>query len=104
MKSQFFKLIFDMYNKMGDSISMQYGGSVAHHAQMGKKKGYGISEIITSVKRHYNNVVTDPSRQRVINLFLGIYKPIFHKTPIWQISDEENHTRDARRIVKLFHI
>lgn len=51
-----------MYNKMGDVISMQYGGSIAHHAQMGKKKGFGLNEIWTSLVRHYNNNVTDPSR------------------------------------------
>lgn len=39
MKTSFFNLVFDLYNNMGDTISMQYGGSVAHHAQMGKKKG-----------------------------------------------------------------
>jgi len=60
MKSEFFNLIFEMYNKMGDSISMQYGGSVAHHANMGKKKKLG--EMITGIKRHINNVYTDYSK------------------------------------------
>ena len=64
MKSSFFNVVFEMYNKMGDSISMQYGGSIAHHAQMGKKKGVGggISEMWTSIVRHYHNVYVDPSR------------------------------------------
>lgn len=104
LKSQFFKLIFDMYNKMGDSISMQYGGSIAHHAQMGKKKSFGLNEVWTSIIRHYNNVYIDPDRQRVINLFLGIYKPLFHKVAIWNITDEENHKGNYKRVVKLNHI
>jgi len=62
MKSEFFNAIFEMYNNMGDSISIQYGGSIAHHASMGKKKGLGLNEVITSVKRHFNNVVIDPSK------------------------------------------
>ena len=41
MKSEFFNLVFEMYNKMGDSISVQYGGSIAHHSSMGKKKKIG---------------------------------------------------------------
>ena len=32
MKSTFFMMIFEMYNSMGDAISMQYGSSIAHHA------------------------------------------------------------------------
>lgn len=47
---------------MGDSISIQYGGSIAHHAGMGKKKGLGLGEIITSIVRHYSNVYTDPNK------------------------------------------
>lgn len=62
MKSEFFNSFFEMYNKMGDTISIQYGGSIAHHSSMGKKKGLGIGEIVTSVKRHFNNVVIDPSK------------------------------------------
>jgi hypothetical protein len=32
MSSDFFKHITDMYNEMGDMISLQYGGSIAHHS------------------------------------------------------------------------
>jgi hypothetical protein len=62
MKSDFFNRIFEMYNKMGDVISMQYGGSIAHHASMGKKKGLGLGEMYTSIKRHWNNMYIDPSK------------------------------------------
>lgn len=88
MKSEFFNSFLEMYNKMGDSISIQYGGSIAHHASMGKKKGLGVGELITSVKRHFNNVVIDPSKQRVFNLFLGIFIPSENAIPIWNILDE----------------
>ena len=64
MKSHFFNLIFELYNAMGDKISMQYGGSAAHHAQMGKKKGLGggIGEGWTALVRHLNNNYSDPGR------------------------------------------
>ena len=34
-----------------------------------------LPELITSVKRHYNNNFRDPFRQSMINLFLGVFKP-----------------------------
>lgn len=64
MKSTLFRQLTGMYDEMGDRISMQYGGSVAHHAQMGGKKGVLAiaSELVTSVKRHLNNNFSDPYR------------------------------------------
>ena len=75
MTSDLFKSITSMYDEMGDQISMQYGGSIAHHAQLGKKKGFFAiaGELITSVKRHLANNFSDPHRQMAINLLLGIY-------------------------------
>jgi hypothetical protein len=66
---------------MGDAISLQYGGSIAHHAQLNQKKGIfaSIPELMTSVKRHFANNLTDPQRQKAINLFLGIYQPMKSK-------------------------
>ena len=63
---------------MGDMISVQYGGSIAHHAQLPKNSKFimkQIPELITSVKRHYNNNFKDPLRQSMINLVLGVYQP-----------------------------
>jgi len=62
---------------------------------MGKKKGLGLGEIFTSVKRHWNNLYTDPSKQRVLNLFLGIYVPLNNpEEPLWQMRDDvELHQR-----------
>lgn len=59
-----FKQVTGMYDEMGDQISLQYGGSIAHHAQLGKKKGFlaVASELITSVKRHLANNFSDPHR------------------------------------------
>jgi len=65
LKSTLFNAIVDMYSKMGDVISMQYGGSIAHHSQLQKnQKAFmnSIPELITSVKRHYNNNFKDPIR------------------------------------------
>ena len=75
LQSDLFKEIVDMYNEMGDTISMQYGGSIAHHSQLNEKKGIfkAVPEWVTGIKRHLANNFSDPYRQSVINLFLGIY-------------------------------
>lgn len=78
LKSTLFNLLLNMYNLMGDMISVQYGGSIAHHAQLPKNSKFimkQIPELITSVKRHYNNNFKDPLRQSMINLVLGVYQP-----------------------------
>jgi len=87
IKSQFFNHIFDIYNKMGDVISIQYGGSTAHHGSITKKKKglASLGDVLTSIKRHYNNVVTDPGRQRIYNLLLGIFNPMNSSLPIWKL-------------------
>lgn len=36
LKSTLFNTVVALYNTMGDEISMQYGGSIAHHAQLQK--------------------------------------------------------------------
>lgn len=79
-----------MYEEMGDHISLQYGGSIAHHAQVGQKKGKlsSISELLTSFKRHLANNFTDPQKQNVFNLFLGIYQPLKNKSALWNINDD----------------
>jgi len=64
MKSDLFRHITTMYNEMGDIISLQYGGSIAHHSQLSKKKGLlqSLPELVTSVKRHLANNFFDPQR------------------------------------------
>ena len=61
---------------MGDAISLQYGGSEAHHTALTKKKNFfknALPELITSMQRHYANNFLDPKRQNNINLFLGVF-------------------------------
>jgi len=63
LQSEFYKQIFGMFEDMGDHISLQYGGSIAHHAAVGKKgKLSSISELLTSFKRHLANNFTDPQK------------------------------------------
>ena len=76
----------EMYERMGDFISLQYGGSIAHRKKifkrMNKKRP---NEFITSIKRHFNNTITDQAKQYSFDIFLGLYQPFKHQSPIWTI-------------------
>ena len=47
-----------MYQRNGDLLSLQYGGSIAH-----KQNTSHTFEFMTSIKRHYNNSFTDQEKQ-----------------------------------------
>jgi len=71
---------------MGDYISLQYGGSIAHRTNLqSKSSNKGQLEFVTSIKRYYNNTFYDHNKQNAINLFLKIHKPLVSPTPIWDV-------------------
>ena len=81
--SQMVTVLSELYDLMGDTLALQYAGSVAH------KKYQLISrprmmkhskELFISIHRHYSNVV-DGDKQHATNLFLGLYKP--KEQPRW---------------------
>ena len=51
-----------MYQRNGDLLSLQYGGSIAH-----KQNTSHTFEFMTSIKRHYNNSFTDQEKQVLLN-------------------------------------
>lgn len=78
--SNIFEALIDMYSVLGDRIALQYGGSEAHKkmstGKQGEKQKSSSSkggELLTSVKRYYNNAFTDDTKQHAINVFLGYY-------------------------------
>lgn len=68
---------------------------------MGKKKVLGLGEALTGIRRHLANYVTDPGRQKVMNLFLGIYNPLNNHTPIWQMQDDAELHQNFNKIVNV---
>jgi hypothetical protein len=71
----------EMWRRLGDLISMQYGGSRAHQ----QKGGRQISKILTSMNRHLSNNFRDNVKQLNISLFLGEFRPEFSNIDLWQI-------------------
>lgn len=79
------------FEVLGDEISLQYGGSIAHKASLNKKKSIFkgvLPELWTSVKRHWANNFSDASKQGAINLFLGMYNPSENETPLWNLDND----------------
>ena len=88
-------ILLDMYERMGDAIALQYGGSQMHRQVKGDAtplppppssrtapalfssmiKAKQPKELITSIVRHYQNSFQDNSKQDAMNLFLGLYRP-----------------------------
>ncbi len=77
----------EMYENLGNLISLQYGGSLAHKQNKEIKTSNRNFEFLTSIRRHFNNNFTDLNKQNQIDLFLGIYLP--HTDSRAQIWDEE---------------
>jgi hypothetical protein len=50
------------YEELGDLISIQYGSSLAHKQKVSQTKTKKL-EFLTSIKRHFNNNITDSDRQ-----------------------------------------
>lgn len=64
----------DMYEKSGNQLAIQYGGSeLAHTIQTFNTTNF--FDTWTSLKRYIHNVFSDTEKQMSINLFLGCFKP-----------------------------
>ena len=68
----FAKTLINFFNKMGDFISLQYCGSHAHKKEENNSSIgqliWQVPDIMTSIKRHYSNVVIDPRKQVLYNI------------------------------------
>jgi hypothetical protein len=74
-----------MYEKLGDRLAIQYGGSQAHKKVTGqpigsteKSKAAKSTEMFTSFKRYVSNSFLDKNKQDAINLVLGHFVPHKH--------------------------
>ncbi|KAG0615581.1 hypothetical protein M758_5G052900 [Ceratodon purpureus] len=85
--------LMDMYQNMGDSLALQYGGSEAHNyvfpERQGKWKATTQSqEFLKSIRRYYSNTITDGEKQDAMNLFLGHFQPQEGKPALWELETD----------------
>ncbi|XP_020586302.1 phosphoinositide phosphatase SAC2-like [Phalaenopsis equestris] len=97
MDSHLFDDVMDSYEKMGDTLALQYGGSAAHNKIFCDKRGQWKAatqsqEFFRTVQRYYSNTYTDPLKQDAINVFLGYFQPQKDKAALWELDSDQHYS------------
>jgi len=85
--------LMDMYQRLGDDLAIQYGGSTAHNTIFQRERGASRAaaqsqDFLTSLKRFYSNTYTDQDKQAALNLFLGNFWPETGKPTLWDLDTD----------------
>ncbi|KAL2932991.1 Phosphoinositide phosphatase SAC2 [Bienertia sinuspersici] len=89
------KMLMGLYEAMGDTLALQYGGSAAHNKIFSDIKGHWKAatqsqEFIRTLQRYLNNAYMDPEKQDAINLFLGHFQPDVNKPALWELDSDQH--------------
>eukprot|EP00252_Welwitschia_mirabilis_P005352 TRINITY_DN1585_c0_g1_i1.p1 TRINITY_DN1585_c0_g1~~TRINITY_DN1585_c0_g1_i1.p1 ORF type:complete len:724 (-),score=140.02 TRINITY_DN1585_c0_g1_i1:193-2364(-) len=100
--------LMGLYEMMGDTLALQYGGSTAHNKVFSERRGQSRAamnsqEIFRSLKRFYSNVYLDAEKQNAINVFLGHYQPQEGKPALWELQSDQNYTAGSSYHGHLIH-
>ncbi|XP_065883626.1 polyphosphoinositide phosphatase-like isoform X2 [Dysidea avara] len=81
-----------MYEDLGDTLAVQYGGSqLVHRIKTYRRTAHLSShsrDIYQTVQRYYRNAFTDADKQQAINLFLGMFKPHPERPNLWELPTD----------------
>ncbi|KAL4430910.1 hypothetical protein ABPG75_006166 [Micractinium tetrahymenae] len=94
--------LMDLWERMGHTVALQYGGSEAHATFFQRQRGdwearTQSKDLYTTLKRFYSNAYTDADKQDAINLFLGSFEPAPGRPHLWELgSDAYLHTGRGR--------
>ncbi|KAL5225871.1 hypothetical protein ABZP36_012510 [Zizania latifolia] len=83
--------LMHFYERMGDTLAVQYGGSAAHNKIFSAKRGHlkfaiQSQEFFRTLQRYYSNAYMDAYKQASINLFLGYFQPHQGKPALWELE------------------
>ncbi|XP_039005853.1 phosphoinositide phosphatase SAC2-like isoform X2 [Hibiscus syriacus] len=89
-----------VYETMGDTLALQYGGSAAHNKIFCQRRGQWKAatqsqELFRTLQRYYSNAYMDAEKQSAIDLFLGHFQPQQGKPELWEL-DSDQHYRVGR--------
>ncbi|KAF3957944.1 hypothetical protein CMV_017090, partial [Castanea mollissima] len=92
--------LMKVYEAMGDTLALQYGGSPAHNKIFAEIRGQwrpaaGCQDLLKTVQRFYSNAFSDFERQDAINVFLGYFRPQLGKLSLWEL-DSGQRFNDGR--------
>ncbi|XP_052175400.1 phosphoinositide phosphatase SAC2-like isoform X2 [Diospyros lotus] len=96
MRSPLAKDLMGMYERMGDTLALQYGGSAAHNKIFSQSRGQWKAatqsqEFFRTLQRYYNNAYTDAEKQYAINVFLGHFQPEQDKPALWELNSDQHY-------------
>ncbi|KAJ0261280.1 Phosphoinositide phosphatase SAC4 [Hirschfeldia incana] len=85
--------LMGLYERMGDTLAYQYGGSAAHNKVFSERRGQWRAatqsqEFLRTLQRYYNNAYMDADKQDAINIFLGTFQPEKGKQAIWELRSD----------------
>ncbi|GKV09742.1 hypothetical protein SLEP1_g21198 [Rubroshorea leprosula] len=85
-----------IYETMGDTLAIQYGGSAAHNKIFSQWRGQWKAatqsqEFFRTLQRYYSNAYMDAEKQNAINVFLGHFQPQQGKPALWELDSDQHH-------------
>ncbi|KAF8012823.1 hypothetical protein BT93_I0858 [Corymbia citriodora subsp. variegata] len=88
--------LMGIYETMGDTLALQYGGSAAHNKIFSERRGQWKAatqsqEFLRTLQRYYSNAYVDAEKQDAINVFLGYFQPQQGKPALWELDSDQHH-------------
>ncbi|CAA7030021.1 unnamed protein product [Microthlaspi erraticum] len=93
--------LMGLYERMGDTLAYQYGGSAAHNKVFSERRGQWKAatqsqEFLRTLQRYYNNAYMDADKQDAINIFLGNFQPEQGRQAVWELrSDSQSNGQNG---------
>ncbi|BAT76922.1 hypothetical protein LR48_Vigan01g286800 [Vigna angularis] len=86
--------LMGFYERMGDTLAHQYGGSAAHNKIFSERRGQWRAatqsqEFFRTLQRYYSNAYMDAMKQNAINVFLGHFQPQQGKPALWELDSDQ---------------
>ncbi|XP_059431906.1 phosphoinositide phosphatase SAC3 [Corylus avellana] len=87
--------LMGFYERMGDTLAHQYGGSAAHNKIFSERRGQWRAatqsqEFFRTLQRYYSNAYMDAEKQDAINVFLGHFQPQQGKPALWELDSDQH--------------
>ncbi|KAF7837592.1 phosphoinositide phosphatase SAC3 isoform X2 [Senna tora] len=88
--------LMGFYERMGDTLAHQYGGSAAHNKIFSERRGQWRAatesqEFFRTLQRYYSNAYMDAEKQDAINVFLGHFQPQQGKPALWELDSDQHY-------------
>jgi hypothetical protein len=103
---EIYGVLTELYKEMGNVLSCQYAGSLAHKQTIEDKRAgvtkmfQKVPEFFNTFKRYFHNTFNDQSKQNGMNLFLGKYKINQCPVQIWDVvNDTDLHKKKKLKCI-----